>query len=145
MIYIKTEEDLVKFKREKEEDFLMSTENQARKETVSDYADSYREELADVCAASKESFTPAQNEKLQESAERLYKEMREFERSEGVCGPDQDAPGGAAHGSGRVRPALGSDVDAEQKTDEEEDSAADQRSGEDCQIRGGIDHDGLLA
>ena len=88
---IKTEEDLVKFKREKEEDFLMSTENQARKETVSDYADSYREELADVCVASEESFTPAQNGKLKESADRLYKEMREFERSEGVCGPDQDA------------------------------------------------------
>ena len=88
---IKTEEDLVKFKREKEEDFLMSTENQARKETVSDYADSYREELADVCAASEESFTPAQNGKLKESADRLYKEMREFEQSEGSCGPDQDA------------------------------------------------------
>ena len=138
---IKTEEDLVKFKLQKEEEYKaaaareavnekdsslqtqpadeshlqlrgtasyepmvtdsikavnkeeakMTAENQARKEAVSDYADSYREELADVCAASEESFTPAQNEKLQESAERLYKEMREFERSEGVCGPDQDA------------------------------------------------------
>ena len=73
------------------EEAKMTAENQARKEAVSDYADSYREELADVCAASEESFTPAQNEKLQESTERLYKEMREFERSEGVCGPDQDA------------------------------------------------------
>ena len=69
----------------------MTAENQARKEAVSDYADSYREELADVCAASEESFTPAQNGKLKESAERLYKEMREFEQSEGTCGPDQDA------------------------------------------------------
>ncbi len=87
---IKTEEDLVKFKREKEEDFLMTAENQARKKAAFDYADSYREELADVCAASEESFTPAQNGKLKESADRLYKEMREFEQSEGACGPDQD-------------------------------------------------------
>ena len=137
---IKTEEDLVKFKLQKEEEYKaaaareavnekdsslqtqpadesclqlrgtasyepmvadsieavnkeeakMTAENAARKEAAFDYADSYRTELADVCAASKESFTPAQNEKLQESAERLYKEMREFERSEGVCGPDQD-------------------------------------------------------
>ena len=73
------------------EEAKMTAENQARKEAVSDYADSYREELADVCAASEESFTPAQNGKLKESAERLYKEMREFEQSEGTCGPDQDA------------------------------------------------------
>ena len=88
---IKTEKDLVKFKLQKEEEFLITAENQARKEAVSDYADSYREELADVCAASEESFTPAQNGKLKESADRLYKEMREFEQSEGACGPDQDA------------------------------------------------------
>ena len=137
---IKTEEDLVKFKLQKEEEYKaaaareaanekdsslqtqpvdkshlqlrgtasyepmvtdsikavnkeeakMTAENQARKEVVSDYADSYREELADVCAASEESFTPAQNGKLKESADRLYKEMREFEQSEGACGPDQD-------------------------------------------------------
>ena len=73
------------------EEAKMTAENQARKEAVSDYADSYREELADVCAASEEIFTPAQNGKLKESAERLYKEMREFEQSEGTCGPDQDA------------------------------------------------------
>ena len=73
------------------EEAKMTAENQARKEAVSDYPDSYREELADVCAASEESFTPAQNGKLKESAERLYKEMREFEQSEGTCGPDQDA------------------------------------------------------
>lgn len=137
---IKTEEDLVKFKLQKEEEYKaaaareaanekdsslqtqptdeshlqlrgtasyepmvtdsitavnkeeakMTAENAARKETAFDYADSYRTELADVCAASKESFTSAQNEKLQESAERLYKEMREFEQSESSCGPDQD-------------------------------------------------------
>lgn len=137
---IKTEEDLVKFKLQKEEEYKaaaareavnekdsslqtqpadesclqlrgtasyepmvtdsikavnkeeakMTAENQARKEAVSDYADSYREELADVCVASEESFTPAQNGKLKESADRLYKEMREFEQSEGACGPDQD-------------------------------------------------------
>ena len=138
---IKTEEDLVKFKLQKEEEYKaaaareaanekdsslqtqpvdkshlqlrgtasyepmvtdsieavnkeegkMTAENQAHKEAVSDYADSYRKELANVCAASEESFTPAQNGKLKESADRLYKEMREFERGEGVCGPDQDA------------------------------------------------------
>ena len=75
----------------------MTAENQARKEVVSDYADSYREELADVCVASEESFTPAQNGKLKESADQLYREMREFEQSEGACGPDQDAWDTALH------------------------------------------------
>lgn len=63
---IKTEEDLVKFKMQKEEETKMTTEKQAQKEIevqnvdrnvlpstepLSDYADSYHQELADVCAA----------------------------------------------------------------------------------------------
>lgn len=84
----------------------MTTEKQAQKEVevqnvdrnvlpstepLSDYADSYHQELADVCAASMENFNDAQNEKLKESADRLHKEMRSFEQSEGDCGPEQDA------------------------------------------------------
>ena len=142
---IKTEEDLVKFKLQKEEEYKaaaaheatnekdsslqtqpadksrlqprgtasyepmvtdsitevnkeeakMTTENQARKESPS-YADSYHQELADVCAASKESFTDLQNEKLKESADRLYKQLLSLEESEGVCGPEQDAWDGFA-------------------------------------------------
>lgn len=98
---IKTEEDLVKFKRQKEEEFLMANEQEknitpeqtaeAAALQAGDFSDEYFNEIAQSLVYAEPPMEEEARAELWKNARGLHADMKSFEQAEKENGADMDA------------------------------------------------------